>query len=115
MEKKDRIDLFFVQNRDCFPVTRITEMRESMEQAENAISATESGDYRNPTTMLIISILIGELGVDRFMIGEVGMGILKLLTGGCCGILWIIDIINIKKKTQEYNYNKFKEMMLTAR
>lgn len=50
---------------------------------------------KNKTTALILSVLVGGLGVDRFYLGYTGMGILKLLTGGVFGILWIIDIINI--------------------
>ena len=50
---------------------------------------------KNKTTVLILSILVGGLGVDRFYLGYAGMGILKLLTGGCFGILYIIDIVNI--------------------
>lgn len=50
---------------------------------------------KNKTTALILSILVGGLGVDRFYLGYTGMGVLKLLTGGCFGILWIIDIVNI--------------------
>lgn len=40
------------------------------------------------------------------MIGETGMGVLKLLTAGCCGILTIIDWFTIQKKTKELNFNK---------
>ena len=47
------------------------------------------------TTALVLSILLGGLGIDRFYLGYTGMGILKLLTAGCFGILYIIDIINI--------------------
>ena len=47
------------------------------------------------TTAIILSALLGGLGVDRFYLGYTGMGVLKLLTGGCFGILWILDIINI--------------------
>lgn len=50
---------------------------------------------KNKTTALILSILTGGLGVDRFYLGYTGMGVLKLLTAGCFGILYIIDIINI--------------------
>lgn len=50
---------------------------------------------KNKTTALILSILVGGLGVDRFYLGYTGMGILKLLTGGCFGVLWLIDLINI--------------------
>ncbi len=50
---------------------------------------------KSKTTALILSILVGGLGVDRFYLGYTGMGVLKLLTGGCFGILYLIDIINI--------------------
>lgn len=50
---------------------------------------------KSKTTALILSILLGGLGVDRFYLGYTGMGILKLLTGGVFGIMWLIDLINI--------------------
>ncbi len=50
---------------------------------------------KDKTTALILSVLTGGLGIDRFYLGYIGMGILKLLTGGCFGVLYIIDIINI--------------------
>ena len=50
---------------------------------------------KSKTTALILSILTGGLGIDRFYLGYTGMGILKLLTAGCFGVLYIIDIINI--------------------
>ena len=50
---------------------------------------------KSKTMALILSVLVGTLGVDRFYLGYTGIGVLKLLTGGCFGILYIIDIINI--------------------
>lgn len=50
---------------------------------------------KDKTTAIILSALLGGLGVDRFYLGYTGMGVLKLLTGGCFGILWLLDIINI--------------------
>lgn len=67
------------------------------------ISAVE---FKDPTTLLLVSIFLGGLGIDRFMLGDTGMGILKLLTGGVCGILSIVDWFNVQKKTKELNYNK---------
>ncbi len=40
-------------------------------------------------------MMFGVLGIDRFYLGYVGIGVLKLLTGGCFGILAIIDAIRI--------------------
>lgn len=46
-------------------------------------------------TALLLSIFLGQLGVDRFYLGHVGLGIVKLLTVGGCGIWWLIDVILI--------------------
>jgi TM2 domain-containing membrane protein YozV len=59
---------------------------------------------------LILSILLGELGVDRFYLGYIGLGVLKLLTGGGLGIWWIIDIIYIATgKMKDANGNDLAE------
>ena len=50
---------------------------------------------KSKTTALILSILLGELGIDRFYLGYTGLGILKLITAGGFGIWWLIDLILI--------------------
>ncbi len=61
-----------------------------------------NGYWKTVTT--IISVLLGGCGIDRFMIGDIGMGVLKLLTGGLCGVLWLIDIFTISKKVKNKNF-----------
>lgn len=62
-------------------------------------------DLKDPTTLLLISIFLGSLGIDRFMLGDIGMGVLKLLTLGCCGILTIIDWFTVSKRAKEKNFS----------
>ena len=62
-------------------------------------TTTVSGDKKlNWVLVLILSILFGSLGVDRFMMGKVGTGILKLITFGGFGLWWLIDLILIATK-----------------
>ncbi len=103
--EKQVVDAWIAANSKSLPAEMIVPIRDALYNAdESKYLIATSTELKNPTVMLIISIFLGELGVDRFMFGEIGMGILKLLTGGLCYILWIIDIIGSSKKTRNKNF-----------
>ena len=45
------------------------------------------------TSAILITFFLGGLGVHRFLAGKIGTGIIWLLTGGCCGIGWLVDFV----------------------
>ena len=60
---------------------------------------------KDPTTLLLVSLIgfIGIAGIQRFMVGQTGMGLLYLFTWGLCGIGTIVDIVTAKKIAFTYN------------
>lgn len=108
-----KVEMFLATNGKYFDKSKLIMIKDKLsnmsDTKEMVLSATE---FKNPTTMLLISIFIGEFGVDRFMLHQTGMGVLKLLTGGLCGILWLIDIFTIQNKTKESNFNTLIQVIM---
>jgi TM2 domain-containing membrane protein YozV len=67
--------------------------------------AMYSGDRKDGQTLLLLALvgLLGIAGIQRFIVGQTGMGVAYLLTCGFCGIGTIIDAINANKLAAEYN------------
>ena len=101
---KQKIDLYLTTNAKYFEPTAIPVLRSKLEKADEAtFLSIQACELKDPTTLLLVSIFLGTLGIDIFMLGDTGMGILKLLTCGCCGILTIIDWFTIIRKTKQKN------------
>ncbi len=109
--EQQKIDMFIMTNRQYFPADKIVFVKQKLaEMDEDKFMLASAIELKNPTTMLLISLFFGTWGVDRFMLKDAGMGVLKLLTFGCCGILTIVDWFTVQNKTKELNFNNF--MML---
>lgn len=102
-----RLDMFVMTNQKYLPAEKIVFIKEKMKNIdEERFALVSAVEFKDPTTILLVSIFLGGLGIDRFMLGDTGLGILKLLTGGLCGIMTIIDWFTVSKKAKEVNFNK---------
>ena len=72
---------------------------------------------RDPTIILLMACigLIGIAGIHRFLVGHIGMGILFFFTGGFCAIGTIIDIINHKRLTFDFNQRAALEVAIMVK
>ena len=83
-----KVDLFILTNQKYFEPTQLQIIRERLQAVDDTkLIALSSIEYKDPSMMLLVSIFAGTLGGDRFMVGDVGIGVAKLLTGGGCGSL----------------------------
>jgi TM2 domain-containing membrane protein YozV len=74
------------------------------------------GKRRNPDDMLLYCILgFFVPGLARFLVNQVGMGILYFFTIGLCFIGTIVDLINYKSLTYEYNQKMVFESLQMVR
>lgn len=96
--------MFIVANGKFFRPEIVPQIRQQLLNApEEKWVTLQAMPYKDPTTALIISIFAGYLGIDRFYIGDTGIGVGKLLTFGGCGIWTLVDWFLIMDATRDKN------------
>ena len=98
-------------NAGKFSPEAIEILRERLQNADQTTAMMAFSNLRGTDLMLVISVLVGSLGVDRFMLDDIVLGLLKLFTAGGCGIWTIIDWFTIGDRTRQYNTQKLLSML----
>jgi TM2 domain-containing membrane protein YozV len=107
-----KVDMFLMANTKYFESHQLPGIREQLVSLdESKWPSVQTRQFKDPTTSLIVSLLAGGLGIDRFMIGDTGMGVGKLLTCGGLGIWTIIDWFMIMGATREKNMQALQQVM----
>lgn len=88
---------------------------------DNEKAQTFAGVYRarrkDPQVILLTALLglVILAGVHRFIMGQIGMGLLYLFTGGLCLIGTIVDLVNYQKLAFEHNQKMANEVLAMVR
>lgn len=107
-----KVDMFIMSNGKFFEIHQINTIKDRLNEVDDSKWAMLStAQFKDPTTTLIVSLLVGAFGIDRFMIGDTGLGVGKLLTCGGMGLWTIIDWFMIQKATREANMKQIQQFL----
>jgi TM2 domain-containing membrane protein YozV len=107
-----KVDMFVMANGKYFESHVVPNIRDTLlEMDDSNWVAIQTLQFKDPTICLVISLIGGSLGIDRFFIGDTGLGIAKLLTCGGLGIWGIVDWFLIMAATREKNVEKLEQAL----
>lgn len=106
---------FLAANMDKFPADYLPNLRHRLgglsHQQSNIVLST---NLKSPIVALVISLFFGGFGADRFYIGQVGLGILKLITLGGLGVWSLVDWFLIMSATRTVNVETINTSLIIA-
>lgn len=107
-----KVDAFIMANNKFFQDYQVASVRNMLLGADDSKwSLIQTIQFKDPTIALIISLIGGTLGIDRFFIGDMGLGIGKLITCGGFGIWAIVDWFLIMGATRDKNMQKLQTLL----
>ena len=108
----NKIATIMAQVREYIPEEKKMELQQRLSVMPDEAGMVISGvNFKSSTTTLILSIFLGDLGIDRFYVGDIGLGVLKLWTVGLFGVWGFIDILLCYKKAKKKNYKAILECL----
>lgn len=112
IQKEIKINSFIASNRNYFPKNKLIAIKSILNNLNDyELELALDMDFTHPAVMILVSFFLGELGIDRFIEGDICMGLFKLITGGGFGIIWLYDVFTIAGRTKEANYEYFLKVL----
>lgn len=101
----DKVISLFAAYSDKIPSEKQILFKSALKKADDsAYENLAAVSTKSATTTVLLSIFLGWLGIDRFYIGDTGLGVAKLLLGWMTAGIWpFIDIFFSYKKAKEKN------------
>lgn len=134
-EFEQSVERYLFLNSTFFPQEKVSQIKDKLLSNESVFNRARLMTLKDPNTLLLISVFVGQLGVDRFLINKKATGTIKLifwLIAYVCMfvsffvilndatkfigwfllslylvflIVWVIDLCKIRNMTKEYNYS----------
>ena len=109
---QQHVDTFILANNKYFRDYQIPIVRNLLIHADDVKwMSLQITHFKDPVISLVLSLFLGYLGIDRFYIGDIGLGILKLITCGGFGIWTLIDWFFIMGTTRDKNLQKLQSTL----
>ncbi len=107
-----KVDMFLNANSRYFEGYQIPFIHERLIAADDSkFLLLHSAGFKDPTISIIVSLFAGTFGIDRFIIGDTGLGVAKLLTCGGLYVWTIVDWFLIMGRTREVNMEKLQAIL----
>ncbi len=110
--EQQKVDMFLMSNASKLPEGKMMFIHEYLARLEDSKSGLLATiQLKDPTTSLILSLLVGAFGADRFYLGQTTLGVVKLITCGGMGIWAIVDWFLIMNATKDRNFEKMQSVL----
>jgi TM2 domain-containing membrane protein YozV len=109
---QQKVDMFIMTYSKYFEGHHLSQIRDRILTLDDSkFVMLQAANLKDPVITLVISIVGGSLGIDRFFIGDTGLGIAKLLTCGGLGVWTIVDWFLIMGRTREVNMQRLQQVL----
>jgi TM2 domain-containing membrane protein YozV len=112
--EQQKVDMFVGLNNENFNPQDLMVIKQRLEQMDDSkIFLIQGTTFQKPTTILLLAIF---LGIERFWLEEIGLGILKIISFFfLVGLFWwFIDIFTAKNRARKYNFKKITKATMLA-
>ena len=111
--EQSKIDWFVANNSGKLSADKMQLVVEKMKtMSDDKFALLQTTSLTSPVVVWVVCLFFGYICIDRFMVGSVGAGVAKLLTGGGFGLWWFIDLFLIGKAAKEKNFNKLSAFLM---
>ena len=116
---QEKVDNFIKEKADYFETEDLNELREFLLKSDDSKwQEIKNYHFINPYAIMYASVFAGFLGLDKYMMGETTLGLLKMITFGGFGVWlvvdWLLVMSDTRRKNLEIIVNLFETEQLEA-